>query len=100
MPPPVFMGYLLQAIAATLHNVRPNRLKQIAEKVPRILVVHGDKDEMISVKHGHDLIAGLGGESEKVKSKIFQDVGHSIHYERRDEFNKLLEEWFAGTAAL
>lgn len=92
-PAAVFLGYLMQAFAATMHEVKPDRMKKIAEGVPRILVLHGDLDEMISVKHAHEILEGLGGESEKVKYKEFKGAAHQVQWERLEEFNKILEDW-------
>ncbi|KAF4631837.1 hypothetical protein G7Y89_g6290 [Cudoniella acicularis] len=74
-------GFLLQAIAAGWHYKSAEDLKLLADKVGRgrISVVHGTKDNMISVPHGRKLIEML----EPGTAEIKEGAGHVF----------MLEEW-------
>ncbi|OBT74649.1 hypothetical protein VF21_06408 [Pseudogymnoascus sp. 05NY08] len=54
-------GFILQAIAAGWHDMSPERLKELGDKVgrERILVVHGTEDRMLTFPHGEALIKQL-----------------------------------------
>jgi len=54
-------GFMLQAIAAGWHHLSDERLKDLGDKVgrERIMVLHGTKDNMITVPHGELLIRVL-----------------------------------------
>ncbi|CZT05834.1 related to alpha/beta hydrolase [Rhynchosporium graminicola] len=74
-------GFVMQAIAAGWHNKSPEQLKEIGDKVgrERIMVLHGTRDNMISVPHGRKLIEYL----EPGTSEIKEGSGHVF----------MLEEW-------
>ncbi|KFY33305.1 hypothetical protein V494_07718 [Pseudogymnoascus sp. VKM F-4513 (FW-928)] len=54
-------GFILQAIAAGWHDMSPERLKELGDKVgrERILVAHGTEDRMLTFPHGESLIKQL-----------------------------------------
>ncbi|KAN0092280.1 alpha/beta-hydrolase [Hyaloscypha variabilis] len=51
-------GFMMQAIAAGWHYKSPKQLEELGDKVgrERIMVIHGTKDNMITVPHGRRLI--------------------------------------------
>lgn len=66
------------------------------------MILHGAMDRVITVPHAEAIFEGLGGEGKGVTKKIFEDAGHFIPMEKKDEFPKLIEEFvgkFAGTVA-
>ena len=67
-------GFMLQAIAAGWHHKSPEQLAKMGDEVgrERIVVVHGEEDNMISVPHGRKLIEFLKPGLSFVKG----DVGH------------------------
>jgi len=89
---------MCQALAAGWHHKSAEQLKEIADNVkrPRIVVVHGEADRMITVPHGRTLIeelnAGGKGGKDVIKSMIFQGQGHVIPVEKRKEMAKIIEE--------
>ena len=72
-------GFMLQAIAAGWHYKSPEQLKEIADKVgrERIAVVHGTRDNMITLPHGEWLIKCL----EPGVTEIREGKGHVIMIE-------------------
>ncbi|RDW82512.1 hypothetical protein BP6252_03624 [Coleophoma cylindrospora] len=86
-------GFMLQAIAAGWHHKSPAQLKEIADKVgrERIMVLHGTKDNMITVPHGRKLIEmmqpGVG--------VIKEGTGHVFMLEEWDFHNEMVEKMFA-----
>ncbi|CZR56085.1 related to alpha/beta hydrolase [Phialocephala subalpina] len=54
-------GFMMQAIAAGWHHKSKKQLEEIGDKVgrERIMVLHGTRDNMISVPHGRKLIEWL-----------------------------------------
>lgn len=74
-------GFMLQAIAAGWHHLNDKRLRDLGDRVgrERIMVLHGTKDNMIPVQHGHKLIEIL----QPGTSTIREGSGHVF----------MLEEW-------
>lgn len=88
-------GFMLQAIAAGWHHKSAKQLKEIGDRVgrERILLMHGTRDNMITVHHGRVLIEEL----EPGKSLVIEGAGHVLMLERMEWFNKVVEEMFAET---
>lgn len=94
LEPSAMRGTLLQALACTSHGVTGDRLSKLAETLSDgipILVLSGDKDKMIEVKHSHEIKDALG---DKARLKIWEDAGHVLHFERQKEFDELVEEYW------
>lgn len=83
-------GFFMQLIAAGWHHKSPEQLKELGDKVgrERIWVMHGTADGMISVPHGRKLIAYL----QPSRGDIMEGMGHAPIVERREWFNRTLEE--------
>lgn len=82
-------GFALQLGAAMVHNKSQAQLSEIADKLgrERILIIHGDADEMIDVSLGKKLI-------DMVKpgtSQIIPGMGHAPIMDRGPWLNDLLE---------
>ena len=56
----------------------------------RIQVIHGTKDNLITVPHAHVLADGLGGEKQGITKVMFEGKGHGIPAEMRQELNDLV----------
>jgi hypothetical protein len=65
-------GFMLQAIAAGWHHKSAAQLKEIGDNVgrERIFVLHGAKDNMISLPHGKKLIEMLQPGTSVIKDGI------------------------------
>ncbi|KAK4132749.1 alpha/beta-hydrolase [Trichocladium antarcticum] len=83
-------GFLLQLIAAGWHHKSAAQLRALADRVgrERILVMHGTRDEMISVPHGRKLIEYL----EPGAGLIVEEMGHAPIAERWAWFNEIIAE--------
>lgn len=83
-------GFMLQAIGAGWHHKSAAQLKQIGDTVgrQRIMVIHGTKDNMITVPHGRKLIEML----EPGKGLIKEGMGHVAMIEEEKWHNALIEE--------
>jgi hypothetical protein len=83
-------GFLCQLAAAGLHNKTDEQLRAIADAVgrERILVMHGTRDNMITVNNGQHLIQAM----EPGVGLIEEGMGHAPPMERSQWFNSVLEE--------
>ncbi|KAF5023061.1 hypothetical protein F66182_4873 [Fusarium sp. NRRL 66182] len=81
---------MCQLAAAGLHNKSDEQLLEIAEGVgsERILVMHGMRDNMISVPNAERLVRVL----RPGVVHIVQDMGHAPVMERTQWFNSVMEE--------
>jgi len=91
-------GFMLQAIAAGWHHKSPEQLKEIGDKVgrERIMVLHGTKDNMISVPHGRKLIGWL----QPGVSEIKEGAGHVFMLEGWKWHNDMVEKMVRNGEAL
>lgn len=55
------------------------------------LLIHGDQDPFVGIEHGHLLHQRIAGS----ELAIFAGVGHSVHRERVEEFNRLVLDFLA-----
>ncbi|KAH8594699.1 Alpha/Beta hydrolase protein [Bisporella sp. PMI_857] len=83
-------GFMLQAIAAGWHYMSPLRLQELGDRVgrERIMVLHGTRDNMITVYHGRKLIEllkpGVG--------VIREGTGHVFMLEEWRWHNEMIEK--------
>jgi hypothetical protein len=84
------IGFMLQAIAAGWHHKNASQLKELGDKVgrERIMVMHGTRDNMITVHHGHVLIAELQPGTSYVK----EGSGHVLMLELTEWHDGVVEE--------
>ncbi|KAF4463641.1 alpha beta hydrolase [Fusarium albosuccineum] len=83
-------AFLSQLSAAALHHKSDEQLHKIAEAVgrERILVMHGMRDNMITVPNGERLVRAL----RPGVSLIEDGMGHAPVMERTQWFNSVMEE--------
>lgn len=98
------LGFLCQLIGVLRHNTSEDQLNRIVETIggERILIVHGALDRVITVPHAETLYNGFRGEDRGVTKEIFEDAGHYIPTEKKDEFPRLIEGFlgkFGGNAS-
>jgi pimeloyl-ACP methyl ester carboxylesterase len=88
-------GFVLQAIAAGWHFKSKKQLEEIGDGVGRgrVLVMHGTRDNMITVQHGRVLIEEL----KPGKSFVVEGAGHVLMLERTEWYNGVIEEMVAKT---
>ncbi|KAJ7108611.1 alpha beta-hydrolase [Mycena epipterygia] len=86
------IGHVSQLAAALTHRVSADRLRQISEAVPKIVILCGDQDSLVDLQHSRDLKACIPG-AEFVQWK---ETGHGIQSQRCAEFRDLLIRVFHG----
>lgn len=91
-------GFILQAIAAGWHDMSPERLKELGDKVgrERILVAHGTEDRMLTFPHGEALIKQL----QPGESYVREGRGHVLLMEEQDWHDEVIAKFWAKTASL
>jgi pimeloyl-ACP methyl ester carboxylesterase len=86
--------------AALTHNVSHSRLAFISARIPKIMIVTGDEDYLVSpegsrklwrgMTGNQDIINGKGGQDLRVELVQWEGTGHGIHVQREREFNELI----------
>ncbi|KAJ6618310.1 Alpha/Beta hydrolase protein [Mycena sp. CBHHK59/15] len=90
-PPQHFIGALSQMSAALTHHVTQERLRSISESIPKVLIVTGDEDNLVSPSNSRYIKSCMpDAEWEEWKA-----TGHAIHVQRPSQFNQLLERVFS-----
>jgi pimeloyl-ACP methyl ester carboxylesterase len=90
-------GFVFQAIAAGWHSKSKSDLRRLADGVGRgrIAIYHGTADGMLVFKHGELLNEELNDGAEvggdKVEFRVWNDAGHVLFWEKKDEFNAAVE---------
>jgi pimeloyl-ACP methyl ester carboxylesterase len=56
-----------------------------------VLILHGDQDDVVPVKHAHTLRAGIP----HAEMHLFPGAGHVLHRERETEFRSLVLDFLA-----
>ncbi|KAK0210371.1 Alpha/Beta hydrolase protein [Desarmillaria ectypa] len=85
--PQTLLGTIYQMCAGLTHHVTPDRLRKISCSVPKVLLVTGDEDNLVKSDNTFYLKRHMP-EAELVQ---WENTGHAIHYQRRCEFNALIE---------
>lgn len=91
-------GFMLQAVAAGWHRKSAAQLKEIGDNVgrERIFVLHGTKDNMITLPHGQKLIEML----QPGVGIIKEGVGHVFMIEDALWHNEMIAEQVEKTRKL
>jgi pimeloyl-ACP methyl ester carboxylesterase len=79
--------------AALTHHVSPSRLAFISARIPKIIIVTGDKDHLVRPEGSRRLWRGMTSNQDidgRVELVQWEDTGHGIHVQRHREFNELL----------
>jgi pimeloyl-ACP methyl ester carboxylesterase len=85
--PQALVGALSQMSAAITHHVTPARLSQISSSIPKIAIVTGDQDNLVTPSNS----AYLKKQMKEAEYIVFENTGHGIHAQRKEQFNALLE---------
>ncbi|KAJ7582565.1 Alpha/Beta hydrolase protein [Mycena floridula] len=88
--PQSLFGALSQMAAALTHHVTPERLQTISATIPKVLIVTGDDDLLVDPSNSR-LLKQHMKEAQFVEWK---NCGHAIHFQERDRFNALLDQFF------
>lgn len=86
--------------AALTHHVSPSRLTLISARIPKIVIVTGDKDCVVAPNESRRLWRGMtrnqdidekgGHDLMRVELVQWEGAAHGIHLQREREFNELL----------
>lgn len=77
--------------AGLTHHCSADRLRIISSSIPKVVIVTGDEDNLVSPRHSQELKDAMP-EAELIQWK---DTGHGINAQRTKEFNELLEKTFS-----
>ncbi|KAJ7761133.1 alpha beta-hydrolase [Mycena metata] len=83
-------GHVSQLLAALTHHVPPAPLRCLSTTIPKIVILCGDQDHLVDLRHSRALKACMP-EAEFVQWK---NTGHGIHSQRRREFHELMVRVF------
>ncbi|KAJ7684716.1 alpha/beta-hydrolase [Mycena polygramma] len=85
--PQHLIGSLSQMAAGLTHHVSSQRLRRISETIPKVLILTGDEDNLISPANSRYLKSCMPD----AELEEWEDTGHAIHVQRPKKFNALLE---------
>ncbi|KAF5387697.1 hypothetical protein D9615_000004 [Tricholomella constricta] len=88
--PQQLMGHISQMAAGLTHHCTPDRLRFISSSIPKVVIVTGDEDNLVSPRHSLELKESMP-EAELVQ---WTETGHGIHVQRAKRINELLERTF------
>lgn len=88
--PQKLVGHVSQMLAGLTHHVSPARLREISAKIPKVLILTGDEDNLIRPSGSFHLKSHMP-EAEFIQ---WEKTGHGIHMQHRKRFNELLERVF------
>ncbi|KIJ43991.1 hypothetical protein M422DRAFT_168948 [Sphaerobolus stellatus SS14] len=88
--PQTLAGSLSQISAALTHKVTKDRHRLIATSIPKILILTGDKDDLVNPANSKELAKRMP-EAEYIQWK---DTAHCLHEQWPAKFNELLERVF------
>jgi hypothetical protein len=95
-------GFLCQLYAAGFHHKSPEQIAKLGDVVgrERILVFHGEQDQMINFIHGQMLLKELGGEEGGVTKVFRTNCGHVAPFELRKEFKQFIADMVEKTESM
>ncbi|KAJ7236736.1 Alpha/Beta hydrolase protein [Mycena haematopus] len=88
--PQHLIGALSQMWAALTHHVTPERLRGISEAIPKVLIVTGDQDNLVSPANSLYIKKCMPD----AEFEQWENTGHGIHSQRPKKFNQMLERVF------
>ncbi|KAJ7771767.1 alpha/beta-hydrolase [Mycena metata] len=88
--PQRLIGALSQMSAGLTHHVTAQRLQRISETIPKVLIVTGDDDNLVSPVNSR-YIKNCMPDAE---FEEWEDTGHALHVQQPQKFNALLERVF------
>lgn len=86
--PQTLVGTLSQMAAGLTHCVSAERLRQIAKDIPKIVLVTGDEDNLVSPERSEWIKECMGPQVELEK---WEYTGHALQIQRPERFNALVE---------
>jgi len=84
--PQPFIGVISQMAAGLTHRVSGERLREISRLIPKVVIVTGDVDHLVSPQGSRFIKANMP-EAELME---FPETGHAIHIQRAKELNEII----------
>lgn len=81
------LGAISQMSAGLTHSVSAARLRTISSSIPKVLIITGDKDNLVDPSNSKYLKANMP-EAEFIQ---WENTGHAIHIQWSQRYNALLE---------
>ncbi|KAJ7184206.1 Alpha/Beta hydrolase protein [Mycena filopes] len=88
--PQHLIGALSQMSAGLTHHVTAERLRSICDTIPKVLIVTGDDDHLVSPANSRYIKSCMPD----AELEDWEDTGHALHVQRPQRFNQLLERIF------
>ncbi|KAI0002146.1 alpha/beta-hydrolase [Russula compacta] len=85
------LGAISQMWAGLTHHVQTNRLAQISQTIPKVLILTGDQDHLVRPSNS----AYLKKQMPEAEYIVWKDTGHVVSAQHVERFNALLERVFA-----
>jgi len=76
--------------AGLTHHVAPDRLSIISSTIPKVTIVTGDVDNLVTPSNS----AHMKKYMKEAEYLVFEDTGHAINTQRKQRYNALLERVF------
>lgn len=92
--PPSTMGPLYQMSACLTHHVPPKELMKINNNIPKVGIVTGDWDQLVSPRHSRFMHKKMPD----AEYHVWPGAGHAIHIQFPTAFNKFLRNWVGAPA--
>jgi len=84
------LGGVWQMWAGLTHHVQPERLAQISQTIPKVLILTGDEDHLVHTSNS----AYLKKHMPEAEYIVWKDTGHIVSGQHVERFNTLLERTF------
>lgn len=84
--PQPFIGVISQMAAGLTHRVSGDRLREISRLIPKVVIVTGDEDHLVSPQRSRFIKASMP-EAELIE---ISGTGHGIQFQRGRELNEII----------
>jgi pimeloyl-ACP methyl ester carboxylesterase len=81
------MGAISQMCAGLTHHVSPSGLRTVSKSIPKILILTGDEDHLVSPRNSEYLASKMP----EAEYDVWKETGHAITMQREKEFHEIVE---------
>lgn len=82
-------GALSQVLSALTHRVPKEELARIDSEIPRIKILTGTKDNLVSTRHSYFMKSHMP----HAEFEVWEDGGHALHVQDPERYSKMLHAW-------
>lgn len=90
--PQTALGAMSQMAAGLTHRVSVSRLQSIARSIPKILILTGTEDNLVSPENSKWLAKWMQPENDGVEYVVWEGVGHAVPVQVPERFNEIIEK--------